>query len=466
MSFDWQDGESRWGSEPDEETAADTTAYRPSPTDEPPIAASGVRRSGGRRYLWVGLAIILLVGLGAIVGRLATNQIGEREALIRSEVEASYVTILDAAARRDSELFSSFLSGSDSSWVSAQQALVADGLFLDRSAFGLSLANDMASLDEKSPVVTLSPDLLSADLALPVTYVVDIGNALTETVTLEQTSIFRRGEDRWLYAPPPPGYWGETLTDTGRYLKISYPERDSTVGRRLARELDAKLVEYCASPQIGGCPAELQLDVVLSTDPASILAAADVRGQWQLNDPMQLPTPSLAGLPADEASYRALYRGYASQLIEALAGDLAGWRCCDSGLYFGTLQDAQLRKLGLQPWPLTPSDYARFAENPEELANLEVLWRGSTINPPPENVWQLYVLVEFLTEEIGAVPVLFMQRLLMNNPNQDYWTWLSLVTGDRYGTQEDFERDLLRFAESRAPERPSAAAWPPVASSW
>ncbi len=461
MSFDWQDGESRWSDHPNEEPGPNPAAGGPPPPDEsPPPAADKEWR--GRRYLWLALAAVLLVGLGAIVGQLAGRQIDERAELLISEVEASYATILDAAGNRDGELFSTFLSGSEPEWVVAQQVLASRGLFLDRSAFGLTLEGDPAALGDTPPTITLSPDLLSAELSRPVTYTVDIGNALTETVTLEQTVVFRRGEDRWLYAPPEADFWGATLTDRGRYLTISYPERDATVGRRLARELDAKLIEYCATPQIGGCPADLEMEIVLSTDPSTIVAASDLLGRWQLNDPVQLPAPSLAGVPEDEAAYRALYRGYASQLIAALAGDLAGWRCCDSGLYYSTLLAAQLRKLGLRPWPLTPADYARFAENPEELDNLEALWRGSTIDSPPENVWQPYVLVEFLTEEIGAMPILMMQRMLMSNPNQDYWTWLSQVTGDRYGTQQDFERDLLRFAASRAPERPSAAAAPPV----
>lgn len=460
MSFDWQDGESRWDSDPDDAPSAATPNVNVART---PAAATDPAPNR-RRYLWLGVALALLVGLGAIVGRLASQQIGEREALLSSEIEASYATILDANARQDSELFSTFLSGSDPDWVAAQQTLAADGLLLDRSAFGLTLAVDPAALGG-STGITFSPDLLSAELTRPISYTVEIGNALTETVVLEQTSVFRRGEDRWLYAPPTSEFWGETLTDSGRYLTISYPERDATVGRRLARELDAKIVEYCAAPQIqfGGCPDDYEVNVVLSTDPASIVDTADLLGRWQLNDPIRLPAPSLAGVPVDEAAYRAMFRGYASQLIAAAASDLAGWRCCDAGLYYGTLLAAQLRKLGLRPWPLTPADYARFAENPDELASLEALWRGSSIDPPPENIWQLYVLVEFLTEEIGAVPVLFMQRLLTSNPNQSYWAWLSLVTGDRYGTQEDFERDLLRFAASRAPERPSAGATVPGA---
>lgn len=460
MSFDWQDGESRWDSDTDDALSGVT----PTAADMAPQSAPDKAASGRRRYLWLGLALSLLVGLGAIVGRLANNQIDEREALLIGEIEASYATILDANARQDRELFSTFLSGSDPDWVAAQQMLAADGLLLDRSAFGLTLAVDPAA-SGGAPAIILSPDLLSAELTRPISYTVAIGNALTETVVLEQTAVFRLGEDRWLYAPPAADFWGETLTDNGRYLTISYPERDTTLGRRLARELDAKLVEYCAAPQIqfGGCPEDFEVAVVLSTHPRALVHSTDVLGRWQLSDPILLPAPSLAGVPADEAAYRAMFRGYASQIVAAVAGDLAGWRCCDGGLYYSTLLDAQLRKLGLQPWPLTPADYARFAENPDELASLEALWRGSSIDPPPDNVWQLYVLIEFLTEEIGAVPVLFMQRLLTSNPNQSYWGWLSSVSGNRYGTQADFERDLLRFAASRAPERPSAGATRPWA---
>lgn len=461
MSFDWQDGESNWVHEPqNDDSSSATSGSAPQPA-EPERTEEPTQRPGRRRLIVSAALVVVLFGVvAAVLARVAGERVRDRETQLTTDVEASYRTIREAAAAQDNELFTSFLSGSDPEWAGTQQALVGAGLWRDRAVFGLPLA----SSSTLSSTVTLAPDQSSAELREPTRYEIEIGNGLTETVILEHTSLFRQGSDRWLYAPPTAEFWGETLTSEGRYLSLSYPERDAVIGRRLARELDAKLAEYCASSQIGGCPSDLRLEVELSPDPGTLMAAADLIERWQLDTPHRLPTPTLVGLPGDEAGYRALFRGYATHLINGLTGELSGWACCQSSLFYGTLLAAQLRKMGLRPWPLQPADYARFLEDPDQLLNLQAFWRGGTIDPPPSNVWQVYLLVEFLAEEVAAVPILFMQRALLSNPNLDYWSWISLVTGDRYGTQQDFERDLLRFAESRLPNRPSAhqAPGPPT----
>ncbi len=356
---------------------------------------------------------------------------------------ASHETLTAAAVAGDAELFVSFLSGREREWAEAQERLVRRGNYLDRASFGLAPA--VAPL---SPTVILSPDLLSAELVTQAAYALDVGNGLTETVTLEQRAVFRQGADRWLLAPPDEVFWGGTAATGGRYLRLSYPIRDATIAERLARELDAALAEFCRD--VGDNCAHIIL--VLSTSPASFIAYNRPEALWSGGSEIVMPTPTLAGRPLDDAGYRALYRVYATRVVGAAAANAAGWQCCDDAVFYGALLDAQLSRLGLRPWPLTTNDYRQLAVAPDTLDNLQRLWRASETTPEQRRA--VYALVEFLVARRATLhddpTIVDMQRFLLDGVDRSFWEWLSGVTSDAYGSPEMFERDFLGFLAERS----------------
>ena len=442
MSFDWQTDDREW-----DERETRRSGRRPAdlpPLNEAlfggpePAAAPVAPPRRARRLLFPAVVVTLVLALAAVLYWQLDRRAARAEARLSTEVAASHAAILDAAQRGDGELFVSFLSGRDRAWAEAQQDVARHGNLVNRLAFGLALTAG----EPVSPTVTLAPDLRSAELTQPQAYELAVGNGLTETITLQQTAVYRLGPDRWLFAPPDDAFWGETATVGGRYVRVTYPARDADVVEPLARDLDAALAEFCRD--LADACAELHL--VLSTNPASFIAYDRPAGTWTGGSEIVMPTPTLFGRPIDDAGRRALSRVYAARVVSAAAANSSGWQCCDDALFYGALLDAQLYRLGLQPWPVGAADYARLAREPELLRAVKDLWRRDTVTADEQ--WLVYTLVDFLIAHSSVAPV-EIQRLLLNGTEMDYWDWLSRVTGGLYGSQADFERDFLRYAAER-----------------
>ena len=446
MSFDWQTEEHNWDETPPRRAAnrwtidLPTAELPPAPelVETPPPARPRQRL---RYLLAVGglVAALLLVLYWQLDRRSAAAQAG-----ITAEVTATQATIVEAAQRTDGELFVSFLSGRDPDWAKSQEQLVRAGGFLDRSAFALR----WTPTAPVSPTITLAPDLRAAELTWPQAYVIDVGNGLTETVQLQQTAVFRQGPDRWLYAPPDDAFWGEDAATGSRYVHVRYPARDADVVEPLARDLDAALAELCRAAG-DACAGNVFIDLTLSTDPAALAVYRLPQDIWAGGEAVVLPTPTLFGRPSDDASYRALSRAYTARVVAAAAANLAGWQCCRDRLFYGALLDALLHRLGLAAWPVGAADYGQLARRPEQLRAVESLWRADTATAEERRA--VYTLVDFLVAR-GDSSIVDMQWRLARHEDESYWQWLSHVTGGAYGTQEDFESDLLRYAAERGTE--------------
>jgi hypothetical protein len=443
MSFDWQTEDRDWQ---EDETPR---RGRPRPADLPPLnealfdapeqpvdRAAPARR--GRRPLFLLAVVALVVALAAVLYWQLARRATAAETRLTEEIAASHATVLDAARRGDGELFVSFLSGRDRAWAEAHEKLVRDGRFVDRAAFGLALSPTAPV----SPTVSLSPDLRAAELTLPQTYEVAVGNGLTETVGLQQTAIYRLGPDRWLFAPPDDAFWGETASVGGRYVRLTYPARDADLAEPLARDLDAALAEVCRGLE-DSCPG---LHLVLSTAPASLVPYTVPISTWGGGSEIIMPTPTLFGRPVDDAGRRALSRVYAARVVAAAAANTSGWQCCDDALFYGALLDVQLYRLGLRPWPVGAVEYARLAREPEALRTIEALWGQETAAADERLL--VYTLVDFLVTH-SRLPIREMQLHLLNGFKPTYWGWVERATGGLYGSQADFERDLLRYAAER-----------------
>ena len=297
-----------------------------------------------------------------------------------SDILASHTLVQQAGTGQDVELFNNLLSGRDQDWVDVQSELLQMGNLFDRSAFDLTwlpspnTAVTLADVESGAIGVDINPELNAAELTFLQDYAIAVGNGVTETVQLKQTAVYRIGTQRWLYAPPDDEFWGEFETITGSMVSLAYPARDADVAQRLSFDLDAKLAEMCRTLADLNCPDGFRLSLRLDSDPQSFLDAAELSHALRSGPMLTLPTPTLVGLPVDEAGYQVLYRGYAIHLVGAAIAELTGYDCCRNVDYFQALLDYQLDELGLRPLNLDRVDYERVVRENIGFETLAAGW--------------------------------------------------------------------------------------------
>ena len=317
LDFDWQIGEERWEErQAAEARQTDLFASDVVPTDRD--AAQSSRQL--RRLARVAFATIGLIATVAVL--IFTQRFDEALAPIRRDVLSAHQFVLHAAAHSDVELFNAFLPPSDEipeSWSVVQRDLLRQAALFDRRSFGLRLQATNPQVTQ----VDFSPDLNEAEVVTAYSYATNTGYGTTATVRLHQTSLYRSDKGRWLLVSPGYGFWGDSATSQYPFLTVEYPERDRPIARRLGTDLNAVVNRLCAGSTALDCPAgfRIQLNLVKWS-----LYLRHMVGEgpccFQLSNTdivnIELPTPTLVGLPVDEAGYRALYRGYALRVVYAL----------------------------------------------------------------------------------------------------------------------------------------------------
>lgn len=374
MSFDWQtEDEGAW-----------------EPEAEPPRPPAGPNR---RRTVL--LALLLLAVAGATFSyfyREAARRIAATEEAVTGDILSSHELVAMAGRSGDPELLRTVLSGADSDWARAQAERVENGAQATHAYFGLQ------PLDDGQPAVILDPEMRAAELSWPARFAVTDSLGLTSTIVLTQTAVYRRGSQSWLLAPPRPDFWGGSGQYRGGYLEAIFSERDESIARRLAADLDSFLVGLCTSRS---CPAGYHLRLIFSTDPASF-EALDPTSLRSSRRTLSLPTPTLVGLPLDHAAYEAVQRGYALLVSDAVLADLADYGCCRGELYGTAWIRLQQHQLGLRQWPLDARAYEQiFLALPtgEELTGL---LRADVPDPRrlPFQRWApVFAFAQFLEEE-------------------------------------------------------------------
>ncbi|MCI0581040.1 MAG: hypothetical protein L0332_20345 [Chloroflexi bacterium] len=392
-------------------------------------ASLGWRPAWRRWRLW--LAALVLVGLATFAAlRLLRQQAAQAATAVETDVLSSHHLVVEAALASDGELLNSVLSGREPAWTQSQMALLTAGLFLDRQPLGLRWQPEDAPA---GAVVTLAPDLRSAEVAFRERYEFRATNGVTKTFDLEQTAVYRLSETRWLLSPPAAEFWGTPVRSNGRYLSLTFPGRDAELGHRLAADLEGVMAAFCATPALG-CGPDFSLEVELATNP-DILEELAAPTSWLPEEEfyvpprLVLPAPTLVGRPVDEIGYQALLQAYARRLAAAAINQKVEWLCCRQAIFYRALLDLQLWQLGLQPWPLTRADYRRALSRPVSLGPLTDLWHSDAT--PAEvlahpDAWLVYALVEFLVTERSTLPAVVMQRQLYNAENLQ--VWLARVT--------------------------------------
>lgn len=355
-----------------------------------------VRRRHWPWQLLVGFLLLASAVYGGIRWRTARQTVA-----ITTDVKTAYALLQEAEAARDVEMLNLVLSGRDLSWQEAQQELMIEGNFASRPAFGLQAVPVL----EAEPEVLLSPDLAEASVMAPQTFQTESG----KSVVLQQTAVYRQGSRNWLLAPPPDDFWGRLLITTTQYFTVTYPQRDEVLVQRLTADLNTLFVEKICD-RILQCGL-VHVDLRFSTSPQSLVTTADPMGLLLMGEPIVLATPTLVGLPLDEAGYEALYKGYGTQVVTAAFAHLFEYECCRSALMEYALLTKQASELDLLVWSFTPADYSHLlnftfgAKAPAEILAKEDF-------SLPEDRQQAYALVDFLEAETEWNPTQLTSALL------------------------------------------------------
>ncbi|GAB4147474.1 MAG: hypothetical protein Fur0021_06380 [Candidatus Promineifilaceae bacterium] len=355
MSFHWQtEDNTDWDSLP------------------PPSTPPSRRRSWSLALLFLGI-----LAAGTItIWQQVTGRVEVVSETMHDEVTAAFWLARSAAARQDEELYLTLLSGREPAWTEAQMSLLAANQVGGRSLWDMPAAGDPHILD-----IALSPDLNTATVTVRQPLQTTLPDGRNQTITVHQIDVFRRGEERWLLAPPDAAFWELTERSRGRYLTLSFPQRDRAVAERLARDLETDLARLCA--EVEACET-LHLDVTLSPDLQSLVSQIDYVSRLQTDLQLLLPSPTLVGTPVDEAGYQALRRAYGARVAGTAINHLADYDCCAHASLYLALLDLPLQQLGLRPISLHPEDYAQLLEQDLNLLELLNNLRNAWLLSPDE----------------------------------------------------------------------------------
>jgi hypothetical protein len=317
--------------------------------------ATRVRPRPRRRAWMIALVALALVLTAVISYRRLVQRVDQAGAAVRDDVLAVFDLMWQAAGRGDAELYESLLQASHPRMSQGRQQLIEAGLLFDRSPLGLTRLGDRPRIVS----VSLAPDLTTAEVRWQQDYAIHVALGSTETVTLEYTAVYRLDDGRWLQIEPDIDYWGEWQTFNGRSVTVSSPARENGIAARLATELDELVGLFCAdaSPLLA-CPNQRPLRLRLEVLPTSLQSMHDTQQVFPFligtaqnsGSPYDLPTPTLVGLPVDEAGYQALYRGYARRLLSLMVQSGPGRSTSPTVLDWARLEQ-QVVAAGLWPWP-------------------------------------------------------------------------------------------------------------------
>ncbi|MDX1689304.1 MAG: hypothetical protein R3248_15080 [Candidatus Promineifilaceae bacterium] len=402
---------------------------------------------------------VLALAAGFLLWRRAERRMQTTQERLEADVRSAYRLALEALQNRDRERLRSLLPPGDEAWEAAQLALLEQGQLLGGAPRALGLLS-LSEEPQEEVDVRLAPNLREAQVQARWAYAV----SATETVTFTQTAFFRLEDDRWWLSPPAADDWYERHAVSGERITLDAPTRDAALAERLAGDLDALLADMCRT--VVHCPDRFRARVHLQSEALSLASLDPLASTLTIGagDPT-LPTPSLVGLPAGEAAYDALFRGYARYVIAAVVADLMEYDCCDQALFFRALLERQLAHLGLQPMPSAPVGYQLLDEGASLDVVQEYWWVDRPDVPSPPTV---HAFLAFLSGTwVGgpaAEPVEAALMRALNEPvNVNFWAWIAdLPRAGEGPVDESITKSWRRYVLDRLQAQGSLQEEPPL----
>ena len=443
--------------------------------DAPDVDAPAQKRRGRPWWLWSLLSLLLAAAVIWGVRYVLLKRLEAISAAFEAEVLEIHAIVQQAERDRDEALFGSMISSEYPNWGGRQKRMLRTGMRWDRAFFGLALSHDA---DGKPPTGAVADIDFTSDWRMAtVTLAYPYEQVDGPPVTLEQTVTYREGTTGWALVPAYPAFWGETGTFKGRYVTVEYPERDAATVERLAREWDELLATACEALDDLRCGRAWKLEVELSTESGTLARMAEgaaSRSRWMemFNAPLpergangsglRLPTPSIIGLPVDDAGYGALRAGYAPLIIGGGIAEIVGWPCCANGVnasaqarsrgqqgavFFRALLDKQLSQLGLIAWPITAATYEDILQGPiHDVTNLHwVYLQRSDNNIDPRIGKIVYSMVDFILAAQPEQSPAALQRTLLRYAT--YRPWLLNAGFNTYG--RSIQKEWIRYADQQ-----------------
>jgi hypothetical protein len=402
--------------------------------------------------------LLSLIGLG-IVGTLLFRQAKEQVAAATADVETDILTthrlIQTAVSNNDAELFHSQLSARNSEWIDIQDALIAEGLLYQRPFYLLPFRIGEGPVADDI-MVTIAPDLRAAEVQFPQVYRVGLDEVETVEVVLWQTAVYRRGSKKWLLSPPLHEFWGEWQTVTGQWLTVHYPTRDAQIASQLANDLDTLISTLCADISDINCDTDLEIELRLDTDPASLMSLDDLKYTIQSGSRLELPAPTLIGLPKDALAYDLVFRSYAIQVATAVIAHQVGYDCCEQGVFFRTILERQLAQLNLVNWPPVTIDHIDILNRWGGANYFTSMWEGaSIINRDSVYAHRFYPLIDMLEQENSEnISLVEMQRRLSQHDSLESWLFGLLGEVDFVTFETQLQRYILHNSATYAASTP------------
>jgi hypothetical protein len=294
-------------------------------------SAPVVRRKWGRWH-WGMVGGILLV---VLVSFIAYSRLEKRAETLSNQLQDDVLSVhqlvVETAVSRDTDLFQTFFEQPSSRWANNQTELIARDLYFNRAPMGLWLNGSPQMTTTRTitnAITQFTPNFQTVTVQIEQPYLTRSQDGDFAEIVLLNTAVYHQTNTTWQLATPKNAFWGETITTETAILTGHFPARDADTAMKLTTHLNALLVFSCGHHDFH-CPKDLKIDLHFATNTESMLMlnrqyelASRYSSQFGRRFSLTLPTPTLVGLPVDEAGYQALYRGYGAQLLAALITNL------------------------------------------------------------------------------------------------------------------------------------------------